>query len=155
MKKWRPIRHVAYPIRTIRSICLSIRPSRRSTCSTTRRGRRSRSGRTSSSNIPADGCASFITSLCKLIFVYYLLCVCLNFCSLLYMYRVCHEYFFLTEVIVRLYLSVTDYKQSPGYKFDVKKLISERFNSSFSISAVVSVKDVIELRFLMALTFWL
>ncbi|KAK9693012.1 hypothetical protein QE152_g34485 [Popillia japonica] len=29
VKKWRPIRHVAYPIRTIRSICLSIRPSRR------------------------------------------------------------------------------------------------------------------------------
>ncbi|KAK9687885.1 hypothetical protein QE152_g35937 [Popillia japonica] len=34
-------------------------------------------------------------------------------------------------------------KQSPGYKFDVMKLISKGFNSSFRISADVSLKDVI------------
>lgn len=61
-----PIRP-ACPIRTIRSIFRSIRPSRPSTCSIIRGERPSRSGSMCFSSIPAAGCASFTISLCEYI----------------------------------------------------------------------------------------
>lgn len=59
-----PIRP-ACPIRTIRSTCRSIRPSRPSTCSIIRGARLFRSASTCFSSIPAAGCVSSTISLCE------------------------------------------------------------------------------------------